>query len=418
MAMKYNRISADGHIECPPTAWVERMPKNLREFAPKVVRLPDGGDGVQIGNHEPAPLGLQLTGGQKYTEYVTRGLRFEDNPPGTGDPAQRIKEMDQDGVDAEVLYTAVVGTALTKIKDPVVLKEIARAYNSWVSEYCSYNKDRLLGCAVIPPTNTQDAIEELERAAKLPAMRMLQLLTFPNGGSWGTVGDEPFWARANELGWTVTGHHNFGGEDKAKSHPLPGQQGDKPLQMEGAVDLSMFAWLLTCDLPIPTLPILTIEQLFLGGVLDRNPKLRFLFAESGIGWVPYWMEQIDDRFERHRHWAKVKLPKKPTDYIREHIYFAFQEDHAGVALRHSIGINNICWASDFPHSVGDWPFSRETCERNFKGIPESDRRRMEALNGAFISGLITKEERERQANEQRSSVPLLKVPDRGARRSA
>ena len=70
MAMKYNRISADGHIECPPTAWVERMPKNLREFAPKVVRLPDGGDGVQIGNHEPAPLGLQLTGGQKYTEII------------------------------------------------------------------------------------------------------------------------------------------------------------------------------------------------------------------------------------------------------------------------------------------------------------------------------------------------------------
>ena len=68
--------------------------------------------------------------------------------------------------------------------------------------------------------------------------------------------------------------------------------------------------------------------------------------------------------------------------------------------------------------MGDWPFSRETCERNFKGIPESDRRRMEALNGAYISGLITKEERERQANEQRSSVPLLKVPDRGARRSA
>src|SRR5581483_6511730 len=119
---------------------------------------------------------------------------------------------------------------------------------------------------------------------------------FPNGGSWGTYGDEPFWARANEIGMAIPGHHNFGGEDKAKAHPLPGQQGDKPLQLDGAVDLAMFAWLLTCDLPIPTLPILTIEQLFLGGVLDRHPNLKFLFAESGIGWVPYWMEQIDDRF--------------------------------------------------------------------------------------------------------------------------
>ena len=418
MAMKYNRISADGHIECPPTAWVERMPKNLREFAPKVVRLPDGGDGVQIGNHEPAPLGLQLCGGQKYTEFRTRGTRFEDNPPGTGDPAQRLKEMDQDGVDAEVLYTAVVATALTKIKDPIVLKEIAKAYNSWVSEYCSYNKDRLLGCAVMPPTNAQDAIEELERAAKLPGMRMLQLLTFPNGGSWGTYGDEPFWARANELGWTITGHHNFGGEDKAKAHPLPGQQGDKPLQLDGAVDLAMFAWLLTCDLPIPTLPILTIEQLFLGGVLDRYKNLKFLFAESGIGWAPYWLEQVDDRFERHRHWAGVKLARKPSQYVRDHIYLAFQEDHVGVANRDRIGINNICWASDFPHSVGDWPYSRETCERNFKGVPDSDRKRMEALNAAYISGLITAAEREKQANEPRTAPAVLKVPARGERRSA
>src|SRR5688572_1246042 len=71
---------------------------------------------------------------------------------------------------------------------------------------------------------------------------------------------------------------------KGKSHPHPGQKGDKPLQLDGAVDLAMFAWLLTSDLPLPTIPILTIEQLFLGGVLDRNPKLRFHFAETGIGW--------------------------------------------------------------------------------------------------------------------------------------
>ena len=125
---------------------------------------------------------------------------------------------------------------------------------------------------------------------------------------------------------------------------------------------------------------------------------------------------MDDRFNRHKHWAGVKLAKKPSQYVRDHISFSFQEDQAGVALRHSIGIDNICWASDFPHSVGDWPYSRETCERNFKGVPETDRRRMEALNAAYVSGLITRQERERQATEPRSSVPLLKVGARGSRR--
>lgn len=413
----YQAISADAHVEVPPTAWTERMPANLRDKAPKVVKIEGGGDAVQIGDNEPAPLGLQLTGGQKYTEFVTKGLKFADKLPGTGDGAQRVAEQEKDGTDAELLYAAVVATSLKKIKDPAVLKAIATAYNSFLQDYCSYAPDRLLGVGVIPPTNVEDACAELERIGKMPNIRAAQLLSFPNGGEWGTYGDEPFWKLANDMGICVTAHHNFGGEDKGKSHPLPGQK-DKALKLEGAVDLAMFAWLLTCDLPIPTLPILTIEQLFLGGVLDRYKNLKFLFAESGIGWAPYWLEQIDDRFERHRHWAGVKLGRKPSQYVRDHIYLAFQEDHAGVAMRHRIGIDNICWASDFPHSVGDWPYSRETCERNFKGVPENERRKMEALNAAYISGLITAEERERQSTEPRSAVPLLKVPERGARRSA
>ena len=392
------------------------MPAKLRDKAPKVVKLASGGDAVAIGDSEPAPLGLQLTGDLKYSEIRTKGLSFAEKRPGTGDPAQRIAEMDKDGNDAELLYAAVVATSLRKIKDPAVLKEIARAYNAWLSDYCSYAPDRLLGVAVMPPTNAQDAVEELERVAKLPGLHAAQLLSFPNGGDWGTYGDEPFWAAANEIGLCITAHHNFGGEDKGKSHPLPGTK-DKALQLEGAVDLSHFAWLLTCDLPMPTIPILTIEQLFLGGVLDRYPKLRFHFAETGIGWLPYWLEQMDDRFNRHRHWAGVKLARKPSEYVRSHVTFSFQEDHAGVALRHAIGIDNICWASDFPHSVSDWPYSREVRERQFKGVPDSERLKIEALNLAVQLGIMTRQEKEKQAGAPRQgNVQMLKVAARNERR--
>ena len=416
---KYNVISADAHIECSPELWVKRMPKALRDQAPQVVRMPGGGDAVSIAGGSPAPLGLQLTGGQKFSEFVTKGRAFADMLPGSGDGAQRVKEQDQDGTDGELLYAAVVATSLRNIKNPLVLKEIARAYNAWLSEeYCSYAPVRLLGVAVIPPTNAQDAVEELQRVAKLPGIRAVQLLSFPNGGDWGTYGDEPFWAAANEIGLCVTAHHNFGGEDKAKSHPMPGQEGDKALAIEGAIDLAQFAWLLTCDLPIPTIPILTIEQLFLGGVFDRYPKLRFHFAEAGIGWLPYWLEQMDDRFERHKHWAKVSLTRKPSEYVRQHITFSFQEDHAGVALRHAAGLDNICWASDFPHSVSDWPYSREVREREFGGIPDDERRKIEGLNLVAHLGLISKEEKEKQAREPRAqaNIKLLKVAGRGERR--
>ena len=413
---KWNVVSADAHVETPPTAWADRMPANLREFAPKVVEY-GGGDAVQIGDSTPAPLGLQMTGGQKYSEFRTKGLRFADKLPGAGDPAQRVAEQQKDGTDAELLYCAVVATALRSIKSEAGLKAIATAYNSWMNDYCSYNPDALLGVGIIPPTNSKDAVEELERIAKYPYLRAAQLLSFPNGGDWGTYGDEPFWAAASDLDVCVTAHHNFGGEGKNKSHPLPGQGDQKPLQIEGAVDLSMFAWLLTCDLPLPTIPILTIEQLFLGGVLDRHPRLRFHFAETGIGWLPYWLEQMDDRFERHSHWAAVKLKQAPSSYVRERFTFSFQEDHAGVALRHNIGIDNICWASDFPHSVSDWPFSREVRARLFKNVPQQERRKIEGLNLIQQLGMITKAEKEAMANEPSAdNVEPLKVFARNERR--
>jgi predicted TIM-barrel fold metal-dependent hydrolase len=243
-------------------------------------------------------------------------------------------------------------------------------------------------------------------------------LSFPNGGDWATQGDEPLWEALDELGLAVVAHHNFGGADQGRSHPLPGQGDEKPLSIEGAVDLATFAWLLTCDLPLPTIPILTIEQLFLGGVLDRHPNLRFHFAESGIGWLPYWLEQLDDRYDRHRFWAGVNLPLQPSDYVRRHFTFSFQEDHAGVALRHSIGIDNICWASDFPHSVGDWPHSRETRERQFVGLPDDERRKIEGLNIAAQLRLITPEEKIRLAavprGEEALEAPVVSA--RGERR--
>lgn len=142
------------------------------------------------------------------------------------------------------------------------------------------------------------------------------------------------------------------------------------------------------------------------------------YCSHAPGWVPYWLEQIDDRYARHRHWAGVNLKRKPSEYIRSHIYFAFQEDHAGVALRQRIGIDNICWASDFPHAVGDWPYSRETRERQFKDVPGPERRKIEALNLACLLGLITAAEKEAQSLEPLSGqVRPLKVAGRGERRA-
>jgi len=240
-------------------------------------------------------------------------------------------------------------------------------------------------------------------------------LKFPSGDSYLSREDDEFWSVANDLSVPIIAHHNFGGDDKAKSHPMSGMK-EKALEIAGGADLAMFAWLLTCDLPMPTLPILTVEQLFLSGTLDKYPNLRFHFAETGIGWLPYWLEQMEDRFDRHRFWANVELPRRPLQYFRDHFTFSFQEDHAGVALRHSIGIDNICWANDFPHSVGDWPWSNEVRARQFNGLPIDEVRKIQGLNIAAQLGVITPAEKAELAARPLKNPLDQTPPTRGARR--
>src|SRR5207244_6502742 len=98
---------------------------------------------------------------------------------------------------------------------------------------------------------------------------------------------------------------------------------------------------------LDTMPLI-MGEIILTGVHDRFPKLKFVSVEAGIGWVPYYTEQMDDRYDRNKYWAKIKLDRQPSEYVRSNWWFTFIIDHYGVANRHAIGIDNIMWSTDYP----------------------------------------------------------------------
>jgi predicted TIM-barrel fold metal-dependent hydrolase len=397
----YQLVSADSHLEAPPV-WAERLPADLRDKAPQIVYREDGDGMILNGQFIPA-TGLALTAGHKYSEIRPDHRRYTEEHGASTDPSVRIKEQDTDGVDGEGLFPAVANI-LNRFEDPRLIVESSRAYNDWLSEYCSYAPDRLFGLAVMPFTGVDDAIAELRRVVKKPGIRAIWLLRFPSGGPIASPEDDRFWAECVDQNVTVTSHHNFGGgtDHSRAAMGLPD-------------NLSQFAWLLTCDMMLPTIPMVTILQLMLSGVMDRFPTLRFFFAESGIGWVPYWLEQMDDRYERHRHWPNVKLDRLPSQYFRDQVMLSFQEDHVGIRMR-DVMLNNIAWASDFPHAVSDWPWSQEVAAREMRGIPDEDRRRIQALNILEWHRIITKEEKEELAKKPVQESAPAELAPRLARR--
>jgi predicted TIM-barrel fold metal-dependent hydrolase len=192
----------------------------------------------------------------------------------------------------------------------------------------------------------------------MPGIRCVALTAWPAGKAYTSEEDDLFWSEAVRLRVPVCAHGSFGGG----------------LDAEVAVS----------TLPLGATPInklmtrvsngFVATQMITSGLLDRFPDLVFYFAETGIGWLPFYAEQADDNYRRHRFWAGLELAHEPSWYIVRHFRWSFQWDLAGVAARDRIGIGNMMWASDFPHVATDWPNSADLISRQFGHLSADERR--------------------------------------------
>jgi predicted TIM-barrel fold metal-dependent hydrolase len=103
-------------------------------------------------------------------------------------------------------------------------------------------------------------------------------------------------------------------------------------------------------------------------VCERHPRLRLVLGESGIGWIPYILERLDDTYEE-RLADDLKLPLPPSAYFKRQMYATFQKDLHGVQAMARIAPDNVMWGSDYPHRDGTWPFSQKAIEEQFRDVP-------------------------------------------------
>lgn len=375
--MKYNRISGDSHLEVLAGRWEHRIESQYREFGPKNVVLPDGGDGTVIAGRPPVQNPMDLYGGKGRDIWHPFGQRYEDTP-GTGSPEQRLAEQAQDNLDAEILYPAVVcGPRLwSRVEDPRARAAIFRGWNDWLAEeYCAVAPDRLIGVGALPTTGVDDAIAEMVRCKEI-GLKSVVLIRFPNGGARPSVEDDKFWAAAVEMDYPISIH-----VDLDRSMDPNGRLLDYPKEHEvlERTELAFQVQRFSRAGGVNTV------QLVLSGLFDRFPTLQIDMAENCIGWVPFFLEMADVRYSRHIHWSEQfvdykPLKQLPSEYITQHFYWGFQVDRSGVELRHHMGVDKLIWAADFPHQESDWPHSDEVIEHNFRGVPEDEVYKMIAGN--------------------------------------
>ena len=364
---RYHLISADSHVLEPPDLWEKRLPAKFVERAPKLVRDSAGGDAWVYGDSAtPEPLGLTATAGKRYEDFSWTGNSYQNIVQGAYRPHERIKEMDADGVDAEILYQPqrTMTYFLTCGDDELQLAGI-QAYNNWLhDEFASVAPARLIGIAQMPNLGVDGMVAEMQRAIQ-KGMRGVVISTWPNGGNRLEPEDDVFWAAAEDAGIPVSIHVSLVNETRMKvaggNWRLPGSAAKGMTSMPAIMG-----------------------DMILDGLFDRFPKLQIIMVETGTGWIPYFLEQLDDRYWRNRHWTNCTIQRIPSEYYQTNWSATFILDRYGLANRHAIGLRTMLWSTDYPHQGNDWPYSRRVLKDMAAGIPDEEMRLIVAGNVARL----------------------------------
>jgi predicted TIM-barrel fold metal-dependent hydrolase len=357
-------VSADSHVNEPGDLWVERMDKAFRDRAPRVVdNLPGRQPGSYLVLEDIPPIHLTqgLGAGKKPEELPTffQQTTYKDARRGGWDPAERLKDMELDGVEAEVIYTTL-GFRQFWFKDAALQQACFRAYNDWLAEYCGYAPKQLAGLALISLYDIEEAVRELRRCRQIGLKGAMIWASPPEDRPYSAPLYDSFWAAAQDLHMPLSLHAITGMGPESQATRAMGreiQPVDRYLRaVTGADEVKR-----------------TLTVFIFAGVLERFPGLKLVSAENNVGWLPFVIQRWDQAHATSRYMQTTPLTLRPSEYFHRQVYATFIDDAVGVENRHQIGIDNIMWSSDYPHTASTWPHSRDIIARDFKAAPEAEK---------------------------------------------
>jgi predicted TIM-barrel fold metal-dependent hydrolase len=328
-------VSADSHVMEPVDLWKKGVPERYREAAP-VFAPHKLGEGFQ-----------QRAGG--------------------GDPHARIREMELDGLSAEVLYPTLA-LGLFAQNDAGLQQACFRLYNDWLVDYCSVAPNRLIGIAAISVYDIDHAVKELERCRKA-GLRGALIWQAPHPElPFQSSHYERLWAAAQDLEAPVsmhilTGHSYHSRERKGIEH------------YRGSVNLKLM------DVAN------ALFDFIFYGVLEKYPKLKIVTVENEAGWLPFMVQQWDYYYRRFREKKPLPVSKAPGEYMREQVFSCFFNDPVCGHNLEWWGQDNLMWSNDYPHWNSTWPNSRKVIQRDLGHLPAATLAKVLAGNCCQLYGL-------------------------------
>ncbi len=368
----YHVIDADGHVFEPPEMYEQFCDRYLdAPYRSELRQMIDEERDIAPGSARPLwarrssvpvmELGRQL-GVLDQAERPTRpGWK-----PGAKEtlerwnPEGRLEDMDIEGIDVAVIFPSGM-SSFCALEDRGFEVAMYQAYHRAIGDYCGVAPDRLKYVGLVSMRDIEAGVAEVRRAAADPNMVGVCVSAHMEDKLLDYPGFYPIWEEAVSLDLPIVIH---------------GQGSGRPPYSLGNWDMNGSLYLVHCSTH-PYEQTRAMASLAGGGVLQKFPKLRFAFLEAGCGWVPYWVDRMEE------HWEQMPahvpfLTENPRSLVqgRDQCFISCDSDETTLEyVVELLGEDRIVYASDYPHFDGRFPDSvRFIAERD--RLPESAKKKI------------------------------------------
>ncbi|MFE6862160.1 amidohydrolase family protein [Nocardia sp. NPDC057668] len=343
-------ISVDDHIIEPPDMFDKYLPKKYAADAPRLVHTDDGADVWQFRDKVIPNVALNAVAGRPKEEYGLEPEGLDEIRPGCHNVDERVKDMNAGGILASMNFPSFPGFAgrLFVTGDSDFSLALVQAYNNWhIDEWCGAYPGRFIPMALPVIWDAELCAAEVRRCAK-KGVHSLTFTENPAALGYPSFHDpywNPLWEALVETDTVMSVHIGSSGK---LSVPAVDSPPDVMITLQ------------------PMNIVQAAADLLWSKPIKDYPDLKVALSEGGTGWIPYFLERVDRTFEMHSTWTMQDFGGKlPSEVFRDHFLTCFISDPMGVRLRHEIGIDNISWEMDYPHSDSMWPDAPEVLAEVF-----------------------------------------------------
>lgn len=360
-------LDTDAHQMEPPSIWQEYIDPTFADKAPKT-EMYSNGRRLLLVEGEPITrqTGSYPMDSPEFLNAVQEGMkRFKSSREAGFSPAARLRDMDEQGVDLQVIYPTVGGQLLGKeFHDLELLAAICRAYNDWSLEYCRTDPERLLMAAMLPMQDPTLAEEEARRAAELGAACFYVRPNPVEGRNLYHEENRPLWKTLEDLQLPVCLH-----DSGSPYWPSYGERMDT--HTSGHIIAHPFE------------AMVAMMSLIWYGTIEDHPGLRIVHVEADAGWLPYWLQRMEQHWEFSGNAEHPKLKKRPTEYFKSNFLVACRGDEMTLpAVCDLVGDEYLTFNTDYPHPDGTWPNGMADLEN--QPLKESSKRKIFWDNAASV----------------------------------